>query len=376
MTSILKCAIARTGTFSRSQSNIEVNVTELLTPTRRALFGKLLAAALPALPAATQPMSRRAAQPAPLVRFGKTDLYVSRICQGTAFRVNRRDPEDEIAQSVLHRCLDVGINFFDSSNAYGWGGSELALGKAIRGRRSQLVICTKVHPSLKPQGAEPAPKVAFTREFATRELEGSLRRLGTDHVDVYLLHNPDGITLLEEVALTMDSLVSSGKVRYWGVSNHKAKDIATFAGLAAGPGHSRIAAIENHYNLLDRELEREMFSVLRRTGIALLPFSPLDEGRLLRPLPAGDEAKSALLAEVDRAGREAGASRAQVLLAWVLSHPEATCVLLGAETPQQVEENYGALGVTLSTPAVARLNAASDKWLAATSKTVRPRPIP
>ena len=89
------------------------------------------------------------------VRFGNTDLHVSRFCQGTAFRVNKRDPDDESAQIVLHRCIDIGINFFDSSNAYGWGGSELALGKAIRGKRSRLVICTKVHPARKPVGAGP-----------------------------------------------------------------------------------------------------------------------------------------------------------------------------------------------------------------------------
>lgn len=306
-----------------------------------------------------------------LVRFGNTDLHVSRICQGTAFRVNRRDPSDQGAQAVLHRCMDVGINFFDSSNAYGWGGSELALGKAIRGKRSKLVICTKVHPALKPKDSEPPVKVAFSREFATRELEGSLKRIGTDYIDLYLLHNPDGITPPEEVAGTMDSLVRSGKIRYWGVSNHGPKEVAKFFQIGVESSGSRIAAIQNHYNIVDRQLEQEMFPVLKRTKIALMPFSPLDEGRLLRPLPPGQEGKSKLLAAVDQVGREIGATRAQVLIAWVFSHPEATCVLLGAETPQQVEENYGALKTKLPAELLVQLNAASDAWLATESKASR-----
>lgn len=313
--------------------------------------------------------SEKAAGAPGLIRFGNTDLQVSRMCQGTAFRANRRDPDDDGAQTVLRRCLDIGINFFDSSNAYGWGGSELALGKAIRGQRSRVVICTKVHPALKPEGSESPTKVAFTREFATRELEGSLKRLGTDYVDLYLLHNPDGITPEEEVALIMDALVRSGKIRYWGASNHKPEQIAKFLKHEARGGASRIAAIQNHYNIIDRELERDMFPLLRCANLALIPYSPVDEGRLLRPPAAGQQSKSALLAEVDRSGREIGASRVQVLISWVLSHPEATCVLMGSETPAQVEENYNALSLELPREVIAKLNAASDSWVAA-EKTV------
>jgi aryl-alcohol dehydrogenase-like predicted oxidoreductase len=311
---------------------------------RRTFLGGALASAL------------RAAAP-PRVRFGKTGLMVSRLCQGTAFRKNRRDPDDPNAQRVLHRCLDIGVNFFDSSNAYGWGGSELALGRAIRGRRDQVIICTKVHPALKPAGAEEAKRVPFTREFAVREAEGSLKRLGTDYIDLYLLHNPDGVTPVEEVAATMDSLVRSGKIRYWGVSNHSPKQVSDLAALRGG---APIAGIENYYNIVYRDLESEMFPVLRRTGLGLLPFSPLDEGRLLAPEAAKDERKARLLEVVDGVGREVGAGRAQVLIAWVLSHPEATCVLAGAEEPAHVEENVKATALALPDLAVARLNQASS----------------
>ena len=296
-----------------------------------------------------------------ITRLGQTDLYVSRICQGTAFRRNRRDPDDANGQLVLQRCIDIGINFFDSSNAYGWGGSELALGRAIQGRRSQVVICSKIHPALNPEGTEAPKRVAFTREFAYRELEASLKRLGTDYIDLYLLHNPDGVTPPEEVAATMDALVNSGMVRYWGVSNHQAEHVAKFVKLgAASSAASRISAVQNHYNIIGRELENEMFPLLRQSGLALLPYSPMDEGRLVRPSVEQNAATTALLAEVDRLGRTLGATRPQVLLAWVLSHPEATCVLAGAERPEQVDENYHALDIELTSEVISRMNIASD----------------
>jgi aryl-alcohol dehydrogenase-like predicted oxidoreductase len=296
-----------------------------------------------------------------ITHFGQTDLHVSRICQGTAFRRNRRGPEDTNAQLVLRRCIDIGINFFDSSNAYGWGGSELALGKAIQGCRSHVVICTKVHPALKPEGTEAPKMVAFTPEFASREIEASLKRLATDYIDLYLLHNPDGITPPNEVAATMDALVRAGKIRYWGLSNHKAAQVTEFVKIGATISTtSRIAAVQNHYNITDRELEREMFPVLRRSGLALVPYSPMDEGRLVRANAEQDAATTALIAEVDRVGREFGATRPQVLLAWVLSHPEATCVLAGAERAEQVDENYRALDIVLTAHALSRLNRASD----------------
>ncbi|MFN0168174.1 MAG: aldo/keto reductase [Bryobacteraceae bacterium] len=299
------------------------------------------------------------------VRFGQTDLYVSRICEGTAFRVNRRDPDDERAQAVLHRCLDVGINFFDSSNAYGWGGSELALGKAIAGHRHELILCTKVHPALKPVGDAPSPKVRFTLEFAKREIEGSLKRLRTDYVDLYLLHNPDEVSTPAEVAGVMIELVRAGKTRYWGLSNHSPEQVSEFVELGKDKeARFRIAGIQHYYNIIHRGLETKMFPVVRRAHLGLMLFSPLDEGRLLRPEAAGnDERKAAVLAALDGVARRMGATRAQVLIAWVLAHPEATCALAGAETPQHVDENIRGLSLKLPADAVAALNAASEPFL-------------
>ncbi len=299
------------------------------------------------------------------VRFGQTDLLVSRICEGTAFRVNKRDPGDEGAQAVLRRCMDVGINFFDSSNAYGWGGSEMALGKAIAGRRHELILCTKVHPALKPVGDGASPKVRFTLEFARREIEGSLKRLRTDYVDLYLLHNPDEISTPAEVAGVMMELVRAGKTRYWGLSNHSPEQVSEFVELGKDKeARFRIAGIQHYYNIVHRGLEAKMFPVIQRTKLGVMLFSPLDEGRLLRREAAGnDERKAAVLAALDGVARRLGATRAQVLIAWVLAHPEATCALAGAETPQHVDENIRGLSLKLPADAVARLNAASEPFL-------------
>jgi len=152
-------------------------------------------------------------QPSHLVRFGHTDLYVTRYCQGTAFRQVSRSDNPE-ARAILHRCLDVGINFFDSAEAYGWGGSEMVLGRVIRPRRDKLIICTKAAPSLKPE-RDPdtnefklGKQVAFRKQVLQRKLEGSLKRLGTDYVDLYLYHQPDKFgTPMGQLAEWMDALV-------------------------------------------------------------------------------------------------------------------------------------------------------------------------
>lgn len=164
--------------------------------------------------------------PSHLVAFGKTDLRVSRLCQGTAFRQLSRSEDDPRVQQVLARALELGVNFFDSANGYGSGGSEKALGRAVAGRRDQVVICTKVGASYIPEQESGEAKPArFTREFLFHQVEGSLGRLGTDYIDLYMLHKPDRVTPAEESADAMDALMQAGKIRYWGVSNHSAAQV-------------------------------------------------------------------------------------------------------------------------------------------------------
>ena len=307
-----------------------------------------------------------------LVRFGRTDLFVTRLCQGTAFRHLPRT-EDPRALEVLHRCLDLGINFFDSATAYGWGGAEKARGKATAGRRSDLVICTKIIPSYPPEReGEPGQSAHFTRAFLCEQLEASLRRLGTDYVDLYMLHQPDAETPVADIAEAMRSLVEAGKIRYWGVSNHSATHVSAFAELEVEG--TAIAGVEDYYNIagthLDadgrsrvRVFEEEMFPILRREGLGCLAFSPMDTGHLAPENSVeGDEPLADLIETLDQVAGQLGVPRAAVCVAWVLTRPEITSVLAGSESSEQVEANLLGAGLELDGEALSALDAASASF--------------
>ena len=312
-----------------------------------------------------------------LARFGWTDLRVSRLCQGTAFRhLPRADSPRSL--EVLHRCLDLGINFFDSSNAYGWGGAEQVLGRAIAGRRSAVVVCTKIAASYPPEReGSPGKPARFSRAYISEQLEGSLRRLGTDYVDLYLLHQPDKGTPAAEIVESMQKLVEGGKIRYWGVSNHSAAQVSEYVEL--GMERAGVAGIEDYYNIAGTHLdaagrsrvrifEEEMFPVLRRAGLGCLAFSPLDAGYLAPERSAEADAPLAdLIGTLDQVADELGVTRAAVCVAWVLSRPEITSVLAGSESLAQVEENLMGASLELPDDALTLLDAAREsfrKWQA------------
>jgi aryl-alcohol dehydrogenase-like predicted oxidoreductase len=304
------------------------------------------------------------------VRFGETELMVSRLCQGTAFRHLDRSAESPVAEKVLRHCLDRGVNFFDSAIAYGWGGSESLLGKAIAGRRQEVVICTKVtRHHLPREGADPQP-AEFSKEFLASQLEGSLARLGTDYVDLYLLHQPDGVTTPDVICAAMEALVQAGKIRYWGVSNHGAEAVEALLACAEGCGSSAPAGVEDYYNISGayssegpsrvRGLEREMFPLLLRRRLGLLAFSPMDAGSL-SPENHPDEGSplAALCKVMDGVASKLGVTRSQVSVAWMLSHPEVTCVLGGPESPEHVDELLAGTRLVLPEEERLRLNRAS-----------------
>ena len=316
-------------------------------------------------------------QPDHLVRFGPTDLYVTRYCQGTAFRrVHRTDNPD--ARRILHKCIDVGINFFDSAEAYGWGGSEEVLGKVIAGRRDRVIVCTKAAPSLPPKndpnynkfkyGDE---KVVFTRETLFHKAEGCLKRLGTDYLDLFLLHSPDYVTPPEEIIDSMDALVRSGKIRYWGISNFKPDQVAKFYELsAANKDKSPIVGIEHGYSIAMRErLEPDMFRLLRKTKLGLISYGPQNGGEISpgrskeEELKVVGKTKMPVVRALDRVARDLGATRSQVCIAWVLSHPEVTTVLGGAESPAHVVDNFGGTRLQLPPESLAILKAVSDPYM-------------
>ncbi len=325
------------------------------------------------------PMPPAAQRPSHLVKFGHTDLYVSRLCQGTAFRKVSRKADDPEGQRILRHCIDIGVNFFDSSEAYGWGGSEKALGKAIAGKRDQIVVCTKAPPTDGP-GSE---RLVFTREVLFRKTEGSLQRLGTDYIDLYLLHSPDARTPrtdsdsptadvptqehMEQIADSMDALVKAGKIRYWGVSNHLSRQVGELVGLGKREGKSPLAGLEDYYNLVAAErrdfMVQELFPLIRQGKLGLLAFSPLGEGRLApgRKLEEGSALEGPIRA-LDAVANELGVTRPQVCVAWVLSHPEVTSVLAGAEKPEHVSDNFKGTQIKLPEEAIQQLNAAADAY--------------
>ena len=313
-------------------------------------------------------------RPSHLVRFGQTDLYVSRLCQGTAFR-NMPRTVDTMGLLVLQYCIDVGVNFFDSSNAYGWGGAEENLGKAIAGRRDQVVICTKVAASYAPEKeSSPGEPARFTRDFLFEQAEGSLKRLQTDYIDLYLLHQPDKVSPAVEVVDSMDALVRSGKIRYWGVSNHSTAQVSEYVELAQTTDKAPIAGTEDYYNIAGesltdtgesrvQQMEQEMFPVLWKSGLGLLAFSPLDTGHLVPGCSVDPDTPLARLIDVlDEVAQDLRVSRGTVCVAWVLTHPEVTSVLAGAESPEHVEENFAGTQIVLSDEAIETLNAASAAY--------------
>lgn len=306
-----------------------------------------------------------------LVRFGETDLHVSRYCQGTAFRKVARSDNPE-ARRILETAMDIGVNFFDSAEAYGWGGSEEVLGRVVKGRRDRVVISTKAAPSLPPERDPDSNRfrlgrqIAFNRQVLERKLEGSLRRLQTDYIDLYFLHQPDQFgTSLQELAAWMGGLVRKGKIRYWGVSNFAAFDVAQLKAFSvAEQGRYPLAGTQDYFNIVARHVvEPRLLNVIGELRLGLMAFSPQDAGRLApgRKIPP---ALKQLVNALDEVSQNMGATRPQVTIAWVLSHPQVTCALGGAETPDQVRENVKGVPLTLNSELIERLNQSSDLYLA------------
>ncbi len=309
------------------------------------------------------------------VRLGQTDLLVTRYCQGTAFRHLERNARDPRAERVLRHCLDAGVNFIDSAHEYGWGAAEELLGSVLAGRRDSAVICTKVPASQPPDGERGARKPAtFTREFLTRQLDGSLTRLRTDFVDLYLLHEPDGITPAEQICKSMDHLVRSGKVRFWGLSNHDAAFVAACCTFSRDASVTPPSVIEDYYTVAGytltpdgrsriRKLEREMFPVVRVEGLGVIAYSPMDAGQLSPRYEADPESPlTEMHTALDEAAGELGVSRAQVCVAWVLDHPEVTSVLSGPESTAHVDETIAGAALKLPADVRGKLDAASEHY--------------
>jgi len=270
--------------------------------------------------------------------------------------------EDE-SKACIRRALELGINFFDTANVYSAGDSERILGVALReyARREEVVIATKVHGE-----TAPGPNGwGLSRKHILWQVEESLRRLGTDYIDLYQIHRWDSSTPLEETLSTLDQLVRDGKVRYLGASTTYAWQFAKALDLQRQNGWTPFVTMQDHYNLIYREEEREMYPFCIEEGIGVLAYSPLARGRLARPWNeeshrrGNDSLADAMYgahAETDRRICDAlgtvaeahGVSRARVALAWVLGHPVVTAPLIGVTGVEHLDDDVAALDLDLT----------------------------
>ena len=310
------------------------------------------------------------------VRLGRTGLQVSRLCLGCmSYGVPERGnhpwtlPEDQ-SRPFLRRALDLGINFFDTANVYSDGTSEEILSRTLLAYapRDELVIATKVHGRMRP-----GPNGAgLSRKAIMAQIDASLQRLGTDHVDLYQIHRWDYGTPIEETMEALHDVVKAGKARYIGASSMYAWQFAKALHVADTHGWTRFVSMQNYVNLLYREEEREMLPLCRDEGIGVIPWSPMARGRLTRPWDTASarmetddfgrtlyantaDADRQVVEATSRVARRLGVPMAQVALAWVLRKSEVTSPIIGATRMSHLDDAVAALNLSLSDEDVAEL---------------------
>jgi len=312
------------------------------------------------------------------VRLGKTGLEVSRLClgcmtYGTPGRGTHPWTLDEAAsRPLLKQALDLGINFFDTANIYSDGTSEEFVGRALMDfvPRDEVVIATKVQGRMRraPNGAGLSRKAIFS------EIDHSLRRLGTDYVDLYQIHRWDPRTPIEETLEALHDVVKAGKVRYVGASSMYAWQFAKALYTSRLNGWTEFVSMQNHVNLLNREEEREMLPLCADQQIGVLPWSPLARGRLTREWDTTSERQESdafgstlykssqdsdrrIVEAVAEVAAARGVPRAQVALAWVIQKPGVTAPIIGASKPHHLTEAVAALSLALTAEEIATLEA-------------------
>jgi aryl-alcohol dehydrogenase (NADP+) len=303
------------------------------------------------------------------VNLGKAGIKVSRICLGAMTYGSKKWREwvleEEESRPFIRRALELGINFFDTADMYSVGVSEEILGRALKdfgGPRDRVVIATKL---FNPMGDDPNQK-GLSRKHVRHAIDDSLRRLGTDYVDLYQIHRLDDETPIEEILEALDDVVKQGKALYIGASSMFAWQFAKMLYKAEELGLTRFVSMQNHYNLVYREEEREMIPLCREEGIGVIPWSPLARGFLAgnrRKEDFGETVRSKTdsfahglyyqpsdFSVVDRVGevaRARGIPNAQVALAWMLQQPGVTAPIVGASKMHHLEDAVAALSVKL-----------------------------
>ena len=303
------------------------------------------------------------------VKFGKTGLDVSRICLGCmTYGVPERGPhpwslDEARSRPLIKQAIELGINFFDTANVYSDGTSEEFLGRALKdfARRDEVVVATKLNQRMRkgPNGA------GLSRKNIMTEIDHSLRRLGTDYVDLYQIHRWDATTPIEETLEALHDVVKAGKARYIGASSMSAWQFSKAIYTSRAHGWTEFISMQNHVNLLHREEEREMLPLCVDQGVAVMPWSPLARGRLTRPWDQQSarnetdefgktlytefpQADRLVVLQVEQLARQRGVPQAQIALAWLLHKKGITSPIIGASKPEHLLDGVAAVTLALT----------------------------
>ncbi|SFH82869.1 aldo/keto reductase [Planctomicrobium piriforme] len=337
-------------------------------------------------------------------QLGRSGLHVPVLSFGTGTFGGTNDffkkwgtTDDKEATRLVDICFEHGVNFFDTANVYSQGDSERILGKALQGKRDKALISTK---ATFPMGDGPNDR-GSSRRHLLNECEASLKRLGTDHIDLYFMHGFDALTPVEETLRVLDDLITSGKIRYIGCSNfsgwHVMKSLATSEKYGLG----RYVAYQGYYSLIGRDYEWELMPLALDQGLGLMVWSPLGWGRLTgkirrdQPLPEGriksgggeagpqvdDEYLYTVVDALLDVSKETEKTVSQVALSWLLQRPSVVNIVIGARNEEQLRQNLGATGWTLTPDQITKLDDASRKlpaypyWHQMGADAINPKPV-
>jgi aryl-alcohol dehydrogenase (NADP+) len=320
------------------------------------------------------------------IRFGRTGLQVSRLCLGTMTFGLQCD--EKTSHAIMDAAVEGGITFFDTADVYPLGGSlatvgrtEEIIGRWLRGKRDQVVLATKCGGKVGP-----APwQQGTSRKHVLAAIDASLTRLGTDHVDLYQVHHFDAGTPVDETMDALDAVVKSGKARYVGVSNYHAYRVARALGRSEALGLTRPVSVQPRYNLVFRQIERELLLLCAEEGLAVIPYNPLAGGLLTgkhtrtAPPAAGSrftlgtagpmyvqrywqEREFATVNALVQLAADHGVAPATLAVAWVLAHPAITAPLVGASKPEQLAASIAAVDLTLDPTLKARLDELTHEY--------------
>ncbi|MEO5710693.1 MAG: aldo/keto reductase [Nocardioidaceae bacterium] len=316
--------------------------------------------------------------------LGRTGMQVSPLCLGAMMFGGWGEPDHDVSVGIIHRALDAGINFVDTADVYSQGESEEIVGKALKGRRDEVVLATKFHAQMgteagSPMGTPGPPLMrGNSRRWIVAEVENSLRRLQTDWIDLYQVHRPDPETDLEETLSALTDLQRAGKIRAFGCSTYPAAEIVEAHWTSERRGLGRFVTEQPPYSLLVRGIEKDLLPVTERYGMGVLPWSPLAGGwlsgrhrkgqesldsRRAERMPArydlsdpANQAKLDAVEELTLLAEEAGLTLVHLALAFTLSHRAVTAPIIGPRTMEHLVSQLGAADVTLSEDVLDRID--------------------